>query len=327
MSTEATVVEGSDRRAWDAIRADFPILTREVNGHALVYLDTAASSQVPRRVLDAVVGYYERDHANVHRGVHELSRRATDAYEGARGEVAAFLGARAAEIVFTRGATEAINLVRYAWAGPQLGPGDVVVVSEMEHHSNLVPWQLACEESGARLAVCPIRENTDLDLDRLASILRSEPVRLVAVSHVSNTTGAINPVARVCEMAHDAGAAVLVDGCQAVPHLPVDLGALGADFYALSAHKMYGVTGAGALWIRPERAAEMRPFHGGGGMIERVSWEETTYADPPGFFEAGTPPIAQAVAMGEAARYLRGVGRARVAEREGRAHAIVDRGA
>ncbi len=304
MSAPATP-HAANRLDLEAIRREFPILARRVHGdRALVYLDSAASSQKPRAVIDALSHYYGHTHSNVHRGVHLLSTEATDAYEQAREKIAAFIGAASArECVFVRGTTEAINLVSQAWARPRLGPGDEVLVTAMEHHSNLVPWQMVCEQTGARLVAAPIDERGDLIVDAWRERLSSR-TRLVALTHVSNALGTLNPVAELTALAHEAGARVLIDGAQGVPHLPVDVAALGCDFYAFSGHKMYGPTGIGVLWGREDVLAETGPWEGGGSMIRSVTLEKTIFADPPQRFEAGTPHIAGAVGLGAAVDWL-----------------------
>jgi cysteine desulfurase/selenocysteine lyase len=287
-----------------------------VDGKPLVYLDSAATSQKPRAVLEALQRYYEEYNANVHRGLYRIAERATLAYEEARAKVAAFVGARPEELVFTRGTTEAINLVAYAWGDAFVRAGDEVLVTEMEHHSNLVPWQLLAQRRGARLRVLRVRpEDGTLDLDALDRLL-TERTRIVAVAHQSNVVGTINPVREICERAHAAGAVVLVDGAQSVPHMPVRVEELGCDFLAFSGHKMCGPTGIGALWGRRELLEAMPPFHGGGEMIERVELERSTYKDPPHRFEAGTPNIADAIALGVAVEYLQTVGMDAVREHE-----------
>lgn len=297
------------------IREDFPILTRQVHGKPLVYLDTAASAQKPASVIRAMTDYLEYSHSNVHRGAHELSVEATDAYEGARSTVAAFVGAGdASEIVFTRGTTEAINLVAYSW-GLGLSVGDEIVLTVMEHHSNIVPWQLLAERTGARLKFAELTEEGRLDVDHLASLI-GPATRLVALTHVSNSLGVTNPVADVARLAHDAGALCLVDGAQAVPHKVVDVAALGCDFYAFSAHKMYGPTGVGALWARRSLLDSMPPFQGGGEMISEVRLDGSKWASVPHKFEAGTPAIAEAVGFGAAADYLNEVGLAAIGAHE-----------
>jgi cysteine desulfurase/selenocysteine lyase len=293
-----------------AIRADFPILDQEVHpGKRLVFLDSAASSQKPRQVIEAMRRYYEHDHANVHRGIHVLSERATAAYEGAREKVRAFINARSSrEIIFTRNTTEGINLVAHTWGRANLRPGDVVVLSEMEHHSNIVPWQILAEQIGFRLRYIPITDEGLLDLDAYAALLRDEPVKLVSVMHVSNVLGTVNPVKEMIAQAHAAGALFLVDGAQSVPHLAVDVQALDVDFLAFSGHKMAGPTGIGVLYGKRALLEAMPPFLGGGEMIKKVTLEGSTWNDLPHKFEAGTPAIAQAVGLGAAVDYLSGLG-------------------
>ena len=297
----------------EEIRGDFPILDQEVHGQPLVYLDNAASSQRPERVIEALSRYYRRDHANVHRGAHALSVRATEAYEEARETVAEHVGATdASELVFVRGTTEAINLVAGAWGAAEVEEGDEILLTRMEHHSNLVPWQLLAERTGARLRFVDVRPRgrglVMEDFDRLLS----DRTRMVAVTHVSNTMGAVNPVAEIADRAHDAGALCLVDGAQAVPHMPVDVAEIGCDFYAFSGHKMCGPTGIGGLWARGELLEAMPPWQGGGEMISRVELESSTWAEVPQKFEAGTPNIGGAVALAEAVRYLEDVGMERI---------------
>jgi cysteine desulfurase/selenocysteine lyase len=306
-----------------AVRAQFPILRTRVNGKPLVYLDSAASAQKPEAVVEAEARFYRESYANVHRGVHTLSQRATGAYEAARQRVARFLGAPdAAQVVFTRSATEGLNLVAWCFARPRLLPGDEVLLTEMEHHSNIVPWQLVCEATGAKLVVAPVDERGELRLDELGRLL-SPRTRVVALVHVSNALGTINPVAEIARLAHAVGAAVVVDGAQAAPHLHLDVQALGCDFYAFSGHKVYGPTGIGALWGRPELLAEMPPWQGGGDMILHVSFQKTDYAPPPARFEAGTPHIVGAVGMAAALDWLESLPRAAVEahERDLLAHA------
>ena len=296
----------------DAVRRDFPILARESNGKPLAYLDNAATTQKPQAVLDAVQAYYAQHNANVHRGVHQLSMEATEAYEGARRKLQRFLNAPdAKQLVFTRGTTEAINLVAQSYARPRLAPGDEILITHMEHHSNIVPWQLICEQTGAVLRVAPIDERGELVLDEFEKLL-TERTKLVAAVHVSNALGTVNPVQRIVELAHQAGAAVLLDGAQATAHVAVDVAALDCDFYALSGHKMLGPTGIGALYAKAEHLADMPPYQGGGEMIRSVSFESTTYAEPPAKFEAGTPNMAGAVGLGAAIDYLQQVGLERI---------------
>jgi cysteine desulfurase/selenocysteine lyase len=302
---------------------DFPILSRPVRGRRLVYLDNGATTQKPEAVIEAERRFYRESNANIHRGVHWLSQHATDLYEQARERVQRLLNAASAdEIVFTRGTTEAINLVAYSWGRANLKAGDEVVLTGMEHHSNIVPWQLVCEQTGAVLKVVPITDRGELRLDAYESLLGPR-TRLVSVVHVSNALGTVNPVARMVEFAHAAGAKVLVDGAQAVAHQAVDVQALGCDFYAFSGHKLYGPTGIGALYGRRELLAAMPPWQGGGDMIRTVSFEGSTWADAPQRFEAGTPNIAGAVALGAAIDYVMAIGLDRIAEHEHRllAHA------
>jgi cysteine desulfurase/selenocysteine lyase len=300
----------------ERVRADFPILAQQVNGRPLAYLDNAASSQRPHAVIDAIARYYSHDHANVHRGVHTLSQRATEAYEHARRQVREFINAEAdSEIVFTRGTTEAINLVAQSWARPRLKPGDEILISWMEHHSNIVPWQLVCEQTGATLRVTPVTDAGELDLDAFGRLLGPR-TRLVALGHVSNALGTINPVAALTAKAQAAGALVLLDGAQAAPHLAIDVRAIGCDFYAFSSHKMYGPTGIGVLYGRRALLETMPPWQGGGEMIRAVRFDGTTYAPPPARFEAGTPHIAGAVGLGAAISYIQELGLERIAEAE-----------
>jgi cysteine desulfurase / selenocysteine lyase len=303
-----TATTGSLPRSLEEIRADFPVLARRINGKPLVYLDNGATSQKPASVIEAISSYYRNSNANIHRSMHQLATEATELYEGARAKVARFIGAQAEEVVFVRNATEAINLVRYTWAREQVGAGDTVVITRMEHHSNVVPWQLLCEERNAGLAYVELDAEGRLDLDSLTALLRDGDVKLVAVAHVSNVLGTINPVDEISRRAHAAGAKVLVDGAQAVPQLPVDVGETGADFYAFTGHKMLGPTGIGVLWGRRELLEEMPPFLGGGSMIRAVEDDHSTWAPAPAKFEAGTPAIAEAVGLGEAVDYLAGLG-------------------
>lgn len=291
-----------------AIRADFPALHQKVHGKSLIYLDNAASSQKPRQVIEALAEFYAHDYANVHRGVHTLSERATARFEAAREAVRRFLNAKErAEIVFVRGTTEAINLVAQSYCRPRLQAGDEVLISAMEHHSNIVPWQLVCREKGAKLKVVPMNQRGELQLDEFAQLLGPQ-TRLVAVAHMSNALGTINPVKEICTLAHAHGIPVLVDGAQAVPHLPVDVQALGCDFYAFSGHKLYGPTGIGVLYGKRALLEAMPPWQGGGEMIRRVTFEATEYNDLPYKFEAGTPAIAEAVGLGAAIEYLERLG-------------------
>ena len=290
------------------IRADFPLLGRLMNGKPLVYLDSAATSQKPRAVLDALLEYYQNYNANVHRGIYLIAEEATARYEGSRARLAAFLGAaRPEEIVFTRGTTEAINLVASAWGRANIGPGDEIVLSVMEHHSNIVPWQLLAAERGARLRYIPVTDDGRLDLVAYERLLGPR-TKLVSITHQSNVLGTVNPVRIIAERAHGVGALILVDAAQSVPHQAVNVAALGADFLAFSGHKMLGPTGSGGLWARYELLEAMPPYHGGGEMIMKVELERSTFKDPPHKFEAGTPNIAGSIVLGVAADYLLGIG-------------------
>jgi cysteine desulfurase/selenocysteine lyase len=301
---------------WNDVRADFPILQQEVRGHPLIYFDNAATTQKPRAVLDALRHYYEHDNANVHRGLHELSSRATEAYESSRACVARYLGAATAdEIVFTRGTSESINLVAQSWGGKFLRAGDVILLTEMEHHSNLVPWQLIAERVGARLRFVSVREDGTLALDQLASLLTNE-VKLFAFTHVSNSLGTINPVAELCAKAHAVGALTLVDAAQSTGHMPLDVQKLGCDFLAFSGHKMCGPTGIGALYGRAEILEAMPPWQGGGEMIVSVALDKSTFKKAPHRFEAGTPNIAGAIGLAAAIDYLERIGRDRIFEHD-----------
>lgn len=291
-----------------SIRGDFPILEQQINGKPLIYLDSAASAQRPRQVIDAISHYYENDHANVHRGVHTLSQRATDAFEGAREKIRRFVGAAScSEIVFTRGTTEAINLVSQSYARTKLRAGDEVLITWMEHHSNIVPWQLVCEQSGATLKVAPILDNGELDVDAWRGLI-GEKTRIAAFGHVSNALGTINPAKALCAFARDHGVITVIDGAQAAPHIPIDVADLGCDFYALSGHKMYGPTGIGVLYGRETLLEAMPPWQGGGEMILAVNFERTVYNALPHKFEAGTPAIADAIGLGAAVDYLYKIG-------------------
>jgi cysteine desulfurase / selenocysteine lyase len=301
-----------------AVRRDFPILSSVVNGHPLVYLDSAASSQRPRAVLEAIEDYETHSHANVHRGVHALSQAATQAFEGARERVRRFINARSMrEVIFVRGTTEGINLVAQAYARPRFGPGDEILISALEHHANIVPWQMVCEAVGCTLKVAPINRRGELEVDEFMRLLGPR-TRLVALAHVSNALGTVLPVKRLIDAAHTSGAVVLIDGAQAVPHSSVDVRALGADFYTFSGHKLYGPTGIGVLYGREELLAAMPPWQGGGDMILTVSFEKSTYNELPWKFEAGTPNISGAVGLAAAMDYIESLGIAAIAAHEQR---------
>lgn len=304
---------------WSTVRDDFPALHQTVHGKPLVYLDNAATAQKPRSVIDTLSRFYERDNANVHRGLHALSNRATDAYEGARSRVAKFINAAdPAEIIFTRGTTESINLVAASWGGANLKPGDVILLTEMEHHSNLVPWQLIAQRTGASLRFLPVSgDNVEgaLDLTQLDALLTPE-VKLFAFTHVSNTLGNVNPAAMMCAKARAKGILTLIDGAQSIGHMPVDVRAIGCDFYAFSGHKMAGVTGIGALYGRRALLDAMPPYQGGGGMISVVNFQESKWKPTPERFEAGTPNFADAVALGAACDYLDSLGRDAIAKHD-----------
>lgn len=306
-----------------ALRRDFPILHQEVNGKPLAFLDSAASSQRPRHVIECLEEYYRRYHSNVHRGVYQLSEEATFAFERARGKVARFIGAaNHREVVFTRNATEAINLVASAWGGANVGPGDRILLTMMEHHSNIVPWQMLAQRVGATLDYLPLDGQGRLVLDDLDRLL-TERTKVVAVTHQSNVLGTVNPVRDLAARAHDVGAIIVVDGAQSVPHMPVNVQELGIDFLAFSGHKMCGPTGIGVLWGRRALLEAMPPFLGGGSMIKHVNLDVSTYAEIPARFEAGTPAIAEAIALGEAVDYLSGIGLEKIHQYE---HELVSYG-
>ncbi len=305
----------------EAVRAEFPILQRHVHGKPLVYLDSAASAQKPRAVIAAMSRAMEHSYANVHRGLHTLANETTDAYEGARSAVAEFIGAETREIVFTKGGTEAVNLVA-SGIGASLHPGDEIVLSEMEHHANIVPWHFLRERKGVVLKWVPVTDDGRLDLEAYQRLLGPK-TRVVALSHMSNVLGTINDAKALARMAHEAGAQVLFDGCQAIVHKPVDVKDIDADFYVFSGHKLYGPTGIGILYGKAEQLAALPPYQGGGEMIGTVTMDEITYADPPHRFEAGTPPILEAIGLGAAIRWLNGLDRAAVAEHEHRLYARV----
>ena len=300
----------------EAVRRDFPALHQQVNDRPLVYLDSGASSQKPEQVIEALNNYERHDHSNVHRGVHTLSQRATEAYEASRTKVQQFINAGSVkEVVFTRGTTEAINLVAQSYGRANLRSDDEVLITEMEHHANIVPWQLLCEQTGAKLKVVPFDDTGVLEMSRLKDQL-TEKTRIVAVTHVSNALGTVNPVGQIIQLAHDAGAVVLVDGAQAIPHGPVDVTALECDFYTFSGHKVYGPTGIGVLYGKEFLLEAMPPWQGGGDMIKTVSFDETTYNDLPYKFEAGTPHIAGAIGLGAAVDYVAALGPDRIAVHE-----------
>jgi len=301
----------------ERVRADFPILHQLVHGKPLSYLDSAVTAQKPRQVIDALRDFYETSYANVHRGVYHLSERATEAYEGAREKLSAFINAPSArELIFTRSATEGINLVAYAWGLDNLGPGDVVVVTELEHHSNFVPWQYIAQRTGASMKLIRLDDHGELELDGLDELAAAGEVKVVAAGLVSNALGTINPIERLSAWAHEQGAIMVVDAAQAAPHRPIDVQALGCDFLAFSSHKMCGPSSVGALWGRSELLEGMQPFNLGGHMIRRVTVEKTTWGELPHKFEAGTGPIAEAVGFGVAADYLLDVGLEAIEEHE-----------
>src|ERR671914_476546 len=304
-------ISSSDVWNVERIRADFPVLQQTVNGKPLIYLDNSASSQVPQIVIARGSAYLEQEHSNIHRGVHYLSQRATTAYEGAREKVKRFINARETrECIFVRGATEGINLVMHGYGRKFIGEGDEIIISAMEHHANIVPWQMLCEEKGARLRVIPMNDAGELLLDEFDALL-NERTRLVAVMHVSNALGTINPVREIAARAHRQGVPVLVDGAQAAPHMKIDVQDLDADFYIISGHKMFAPTGSGVVYGKAELLEKMNPFLGGGDMIRTVTFEKTTYAGLPNKFEAGTPAIASQIGLGAAIDYLNNIGRER----------------
>lgn len=302
------------------VRADFPILSRTVHGKPLVFLDSAASAQKPRQVIEAITKVYSDEYANVHRGAYYLSETATANYEAAREKVRAFINARSvSEIVFTKGATEAINLVAATYGRAFLKPGDEVVITEVEHHSNIVPWQLVREATGCVLRIAPVNPDGSVDVDAFAKVIGPK-TKLVAIAHVSNVLGTVLPVREIADLAHAAGAKIMLDGCQGIVHRHVDVQALGCDFYVFSGHKLYGPTGIGVLWARAELLDAMPPYQGGGDMIETVTFAGSTWAQAPAKFEAGTPPIAQAIGLGAAIDYLNSLDRDAVADHE---HALL----
>jgi cysteine desulfurase / selenocysteine lyase len=317
----ATVVEElipikpKPSEAWDVerIRKDFPVLTQTVNGRPLIYLDNAASSQVPVMVIERGTHYLQQEHSNIHRGVHYLSMRATTAYEGAREKVKRFINAREAkECIFVRGATEGINLVMHGYGRKFIGAGDEIIISAMEHHANIVPWQMLCEEKGAKLRVIPMNDAGELLLDEYDALL-NEKTKLVALAHVSNALGTVNPIKEMIDSAHKYGVPVLIDGAQSAPHMPIDVQDLDCDFYAFSGHKMFAPTGSGVVYGKASLLEKMNPFQGGGDMIKSVTFEKTIYADLPNKFEAGTPAIASQIGLGAAIDYLNIIGREKAA--------------
>ena len=302
----------------EKIREDFPVLHQQVNGHPLVYLDNGASSQMPVQVAERLDHYHRYEHANVHRGIHTLSQKATDAYEAARPKVAAFINAAEEhEIIYTTGTTDSINLVANSYGLTHFSEGDEVILSEMEHHANIVPWQMVAEKTGAVIKVIPVTDSGELDLEAYKKLLNPR-TKMVAVVHVSNALGTVNPVKEITDLAHEAGSVVLIDGAQAVPHQKVDVQDIGADFYAFSAHKMFGPTGFGILYGRKSLLDGMPPYRGGGDMIDKVTFEETTYNVPPFRFEAGTPPIAASIGLSEAIDYIGRIGMDQIENHETR---------
>jgi cysteine desulfurase/selenocysteine lyase len=300
----------------DKIRADFPILSRQVNGKPLVYLDSAASAQKPNQVIEALVAAYQDTYSNVHRGLHFLSEASTDAYEAVRGKVADFIGAASGEeIVLTAGATMSLNLIAKSWALPRLQAGDEILLSIAEHHANIVPWQMVAEKTGAVVRAFPMETDGSFRMSAMTDMI-SAKTRVISIPHVSNVLGTVFPVAEIAKHARAVGALLVVDGCQGVVHMPVDVQALGADFYVFSAHKLYGPNGVGVLWGRADILAEMPPFLGGGDMIDRVTIERSTYAEPPQRFEAGTPAIAETIALGAAIDYVSQIGMAQIRAHE-----------
>lgn len=300
----------------EKIRADFPILSEEIRGQSLVFLDSAASAQKPRQVIDRVSDVYETSYANVHRGLHYLSEHATAAYEGAREKIRAFINADdVREVIYTKGATDAINLVAGSWGRQNLQAGDEIIISYAEHHSNIVPWQLLCEEKGAVLKVIPVDDKGAFHLDDFTALL-SERTKIVAVTHVSNVLGTVLPIKEMARLAHQQGAVIMIDGCQGITHITIDVQDLDCDFYAFSGHKLYGPSGIGVLYGKAHLLEAMPPYQSGGDMIERVTFAKTTWAELPHKFEAGTPPIAQAIGLGAAIDYVRSIGIAAIAAHE-----------
>jgi cysteine desulfurase/selenocysteine lyase len=314
----SSITEEQELGSWDVerIRADFPVLHQTVNGKPLIYLDNGASSQVPQIVIDRGSDYLEQEHSNIHRGVHYLSQRATTAYEGAREKVKRFINARdTKECIFVRGATEGINLVMHGYGRKFIGPGDEIIISAMEHHANIVPWQMLCEEKGARLRVIPMNDAGELLLDEYDALL-NERTKFVAVTHVSNALGTINPIKEIAERAHKYGVPVLIDGAQSAPHMLIDVQDLDCDFFTFSGHKLYAPTGSGIVYGKAQLLEQMNPFQGGGDMIKSVTFEKTTYAELPNKFEAGTPAIASQIGLGASIDYLNGIDRVQAAAHE-----------
>jgi cysteine desulfurase/selenocysteine lyase len=313
-----TLTTEEPTRTWDVerVRGDFPVLHQKVNGKPLVYLDNGASSQVPQVVIDRGSLYIEEEHSNIHRGVHYLSQKATTAYEGAREKVKRFINARdSKECIFVRGTTEGINLVMYGYGRKFVGPGDEIIISAMEHHANIVPWQMLCEEKQARLRVIPMNDAGELILDEYDALL-NERTKIVAVTHISNALGTLNPIKLITERAHKYGVPVLVDGAQSVPHMAIDVQDLDCDFFAFSGHKMYAPTGSGVIYGKAELLEKMNPFQGGGDMIKNVTFEKTTYAELPNRLEAGTPAIASQIGLGAAIDYLNSIDRSQAEAHE-----------
>ncbi len=318
MAVDATInpKTGEPERSWAEIRMDFPILQQSINKHPLVYLDNAASTQMPSAVIDSLVWYHSTLHSNVHRGVHTLSQRATTAFDNAREKVAKFINAEHShECIFVRGTTEGINLVAHSYGREHIKAGDEIIISALEHHANIVPWQILCEELGSKLRVIPMNDAGELDMNAYKELL-NDRTRLVAIAHVSNALGTVNPVAEIIKLAHENGAKVIVDGAQAIAHIRVDVQALDADFYVFSAHKLYAPTGIGILYAKTELLNKMKPYQSGGAMIARVTYEKTTYTELPYRFEAGTPSIAAGIGLGAAIDYIEAIGLERIGHYE-----------
>lgn len=311
-----TIASISEKVDFDKVRRDFPVLHQQVNGHRFAYLDNGASSQMPVQVADRMDHYQRYEHSNVHRGIHTLSQNATDAFEETRGKIQSFINARLKdEIVYTTGATDSINLVAASYGGSNLSESDEIILTEMEHHANIVPWQMVAEKTGAVIRVIPVTDDGDLDMEAYKNML-SDRTKIVSVIHISNALGTINPVKEITDLAHDHNAVVLIDGAQSAPHEVIDVQEMNCDFYVFSAHKMCGPTGFGILYGKKEYLDDMPPYRGGGDMIDKVSFEETTYNVVPFKFEAGTPPIAAGIGLGAAVDYLNSIGMESIAERE-----------